>query len=243
MRGLQAKPEALSPETPVAETLGTGTLSAAPNTRMSRSSSGHGGTWLTIASLAVLFYGAEHWRRRAARRASAVETQRFENPGGVRPRGRRGRLDLRARRDATTAAGAGDADLARSRGDVARPVRSDGAAAGGARDGGGLGQLTRAPSHVEMRATELARALARVGLVWQVRAGESAVDMDRIADLFAATAAEVGIAHGARFQTRKTPWRQWFLRRSRRCVSRWRGSRRWWRAGQRAFWWARRCRW
>lgn len=173
---------------------------------MSRTTSGQGGTWLGLASLAVLFYGAEHWRRRAARRAESREHQRFEAlavcalgpdagaliyaPGAMRRR-------LRALAMQTTL------EAEETWMDRCIPLARLLAVHGTEVDS--TGQVTSAPTHVEARATELARAVARLGLVWQVRAGDTAVDMDRLADLFASTAAEIGIAHNTVFHVGSGP--------------------------------------
>lgn len=154
-------------------------------------------TLLAFAAIGVFAYGVEHWRRRASARVGRSERERFAalslclvGPEGARrvdhveeTRRRLRRLALETPLEpATTWV---DACLP-----LARALAVEGAAVDV------TGRPGAASTQVARRARELTRALSRVGLVWQVRAGDLETDFDQVAEFMARTAAEIDLATG-----------------------------------------------
>ncbi len=152
-------------------------------------------TWIALAAVGTFAYGVEHWRSHTARRAVTEERANLHRlavcvlgPDGerliVRPADTRRRLRALAM---TTSLRPEPTwlyrcvPLARAtavRGSVLDVTRTVGSVA----------------THVGDRARELSRELARVDLVWRVRAGDPDADMDRLAELLNRTADEIGLA-------------------------------------------------
>ncbi len=152
---------------------------------------------LIVAALGVFGYGVEHWRRRTASRAGHLERERFATLAvclvgdeGAAHVDRADETRRRLRRLAMETT----LDVAPSWMDrclpVARALAIDGTAVDATgRPGAARTQLAR-------RASELTRAMSRVGLVWQVRAGDPETDLDVVAELLARTSAELALATG-----------------------------------------------
>ncbi len=153
------------------------------------------GPWFALAAAATFVYGVESWRRNASRRASTGEQARFHaavtcllgadgarlaySPGEARQR-------LRAL--------AMDTALAPAPSWIDRcvPLLRDLAVHGAEVDV--TQDLRSAPTAVARHARELALATARVGLVWEIRAGDPETDMEHIAELLVRTATEIDLA-------------------------------------------------
>lgn len=155
-------------------------------------------TLLAFAAIGVFAYGVEHWRRRTAARAGRSERERFAALGLclVGPEGARrvDHVDETRRRLRRLAM---DTSLTPSPSwidgclPLARALTVEGAAV----DVTGRPGVAR--TQVARRAGELTRAMSRVGLVWQVRAGDPEADLDLVAELLARTAAEIDLATGS----------------------------------------------
>lgn len=153
------------------------------------------GNWFALAAVATFVYGVESWRRHASRRASTGEQRRFHAAVTCLLGADGGRLayspgEARARLRAL----AMDTSLtpAPSWLDRCVPLLRDLAVHGAEVD---VTQDPRAaPTSVARHARELALATARVGLVWQVRAGDPDTDMDHVAELLVRTATEIDLA-------------------------------------------------
>lgn len=157
------------------------------------------GLWFALALSGSAAYGVEQWRRNASRRATQTERARW-NTLATCLLGRDGptlvtdpsatRTRLRALAMATSL------DPAPTWLDRCVPLARD-----LARDGARVDVThtpTRAATQIAARARDLTRAMARVGLVWQVRAGDPEADMEAIATLLAQTAAEIDLAGAPR---------------------------------------------
>ena len=153
------------------------------------------GLWFALALSGSAAYGVEQWRRNASHRATHVERARLDalvtcllgddgrtmvqDPAAIRAR-------LRALAMGTTL------DPAPTWLDRCLPLARD-----LARDGARVDATiapTRAATQIAARARDLLRALSHVGLVWQIRAGDTETDMERVATLLAQTAAEIDLA-------------------------------------------------
>ncbi len=154
-------------------------------------------TLLALAAIGVFVYGVEHWRRRASARVGRSERERFAalslclvGPEGAHrvdhvdeTRRRLRRLAMETSLDpAPTWI---DACIP-----LARALTVEGAAVDVTGRPGAVG------TQVARRARELTRAMSRVGLVWQVRAGDLEADLDIVADLLSRTSAEIDLATG-----------------------------------------------
>ncbi len=154
-------------------------------------------TLLAFAAIGVFAYGVEHWRRHTSTRVGRSERERFAalslclvGPDGARrvdhvdeTRRRLRRLAMETSLDpAPTWV---DACIP-----LARALTVEGAAVDVTGRPGAVG------TQVARRARELTRAMSRVGLVWQVRAGDLEADLDVVADLLARTSAEIDLATG-----------------------------------------------
>lgn len=154
-------------------------------------------TLLVFAAIGVFAYGVEHWRRRTAARAGRSERERFAALGLclVGPEGAR-RVDhvdetrQRLRRLAMDTS----LDPSPTWIDGCLPLARALAVEGAAVDVTGSPGAAR--TQVARRARELTRAMSRVGLVWQVWAGDPEADLDVLAELLARTAAEIDLATG-----------------------------------------------
>jgi hypothetical protein len=148
-----------------------------------------------LAVVVTFVYGVEHWRRRAAARASSHEQARFHavltcllGDDGVRLAYRPGEARRRLRALAMSTS------LTPSPTWVDRcvPLLRDLAVHAPEVD------VTRdpraAPTAVARHARDLALALARVGLVWQIRAGDPETDMEHVAEVLTRTATELDLA-------------------------------------------------
>ncbi len=153
------------------------------------------GTWFILAAAGTFVYGVESWRRGASTRASRGEQARFHaavtcllgadgarlaySPGEARARLRALAMDTPLEPAPTWL-------------DRCVPLLRDLAVHGAEVD---VTQDPRgAPTSVARHARELALATARVGLVWQVRAGDPDTDMDHVAELLVRTATEIDLA-------------------------------------------------
>ncbi len=152
-------------------------------------------TWFAVAAIATFVYGVESWRRRASARASTGEQARLHAavtcllgadgvPLAYRPGEARARLRALAM----------DTSLTPSPTWIDRcvPLLRDLAVHGAEVDV--TQDLRSAPTAVARHARELALATARVGLVWEVRAGGPDSDMDHIAELLVRTTTEIDLA-------------------------------------------------
>lgn len=153
------------------------------------------GLWFALALTASAAYGVEKWRRGASRTATRAERARMSalvtcvlgRDGHAMAREvARSRTRLRALAMQTSL------DPAPSWLD-----RCVALAEALAREGARVDLTsapTRAATHIAAPARELALALRRVGLVWQVRAGDPQTDLEHLATLLARTSAEVDLA-------------------------------------------------
>jgi len=160
-----------------------------------RRSLGSPQTWLSLAAVLTFVYGVESWRSRASKRATRAEQARFRAavicllgadgvPLAYRPSEARRRLRALAMSTPLTPTPTWI--------DRCVPLLRDLAVRGAEVDA--TRDLRAAPTAVARHARELALLTARVGLVWQVRAGDPGVDMDRIADALVRTATEIDLA-------------------------------------------------
>lgn len=153
------------------------------------------GPWFALAAVATFVYGVESWRRSASRRASNGEQARLHaavtcllGADGARLAYSPGEARARLR------ALAMDTSLTPAPSWVDRciPLLRELAVYGARVD---VTQDPRAaPTAVARHARELALATARVGLVWQIRAGDPDTDMDHVAELLVRTATEIDLA-------------------------------------------------
>lgn len=154
-------------------------------------------TLLAFAAMGVFVYGVEHWRRGAAARAGRSERERLAALGLclVGPEGAR-RIDRvdETRRRLRRLAMDTPLDPAPSWIDRCLPLARALTVEGATVDVTGRPGVAR--TQVARRARELTRAMSRVGLVWQVRAGDPETDLDLVAELLARTAAEIDLATG-----------------------------------------------
>lgn len=154
-------------------------------------------TLLVFAAVGVFVYGVEHWRRGASARANRSEQARFSALGLclVGEEGSR-RVDhveetrQRLRRLAMETPLEPSTTWLDACVPLARALTTQGAAVDV------TGRPGAAQTQVARRARELTRAMSRVGLVWQVRAGDAETDLDLVAELLARTAAEIDLATG-----------------------------------------------
>lgn len=153
------------------------------------------GLWFAVALSASAAYGVETWRRGASRTATRSERARMNSlitcvlgaDGHTMLRDvARARTRLRALAMQTSL------EPAPSWLDRCVPL-ADALAREGARVDVTTAP-TRAATQIAASARELATALRRVGLVWQVRAGDPEADMEHIATLLARTSAELDLA-------------------------------------------------
>ncbi len=153
------------------------------------------GAWFALAAVGTFVYGVESWRRGASTRASRGEQARFHaavtcllgadgarlaySPGEARARLRALAMDTPLEPSPTWI-------------DRCVPLLRDLAVHGAEVD---VTQDPRgASTAVGRHARELAVAASRVGLVWQIRAGDPGADMDIVAELLVRTATEIDLA-------------------------------------------------
>lgn len=166
--------------------------------RRGRTPPGAAATWLAVLTVGVFAWGVEHWRARASSRATRGERQRFhdlarcllgpDGPSLVY------RTDL-ARARLRALAMATPLDPAPTWIDRCVPLARELAVHGAEVDV--TREVQRADTRVARRARDLALGVSRVGLVWQVRAGDPDADLEHIAELLARTATEIDLAGGA----------------------------------------------
>ena len=153
------------------------------------------GLWFAVALSASAAFGVEKWRRNTARSATRAERARMgalvtcllgdDGHGFARDVGRT-RTRLRA------LAMQSSLDPAPSWIDRCIPL-ADALAREGLRVDT-TAAPTRAATNIAAPARDLARALRRVGLVWQVRAGDPDADLESVATLIARTSTEIDLA-------------------------------------------------
>ncbi|MDO9017877.1 MAG: hypothetical protein Q7V43_13260 [Myxococcales bacterium] len=154
-------------------------------------------TLLAFAAIGVFAYGVEHWRSRTAARAGRSERERFAalglclvGPDGARRVDHVDETRQRLRRLAMDTSLTPSPTWIDDCLPLARALTVEGAAVDV------TGRPGAARTQVARRARELTRAMSRVGLVWQVRAGDAETDLDLVAELLARTAAEIDLATG-----------------------------------------------
>lgn len=166
-----------------------------PRVPSRRAGAGSSQTWLALCAIGVFVYGAESWRQKASSRATREERARFQSlvtcllgadgpqlvyqPEEVRRRLRALAMDTSLNPSATWI----DPCVPMARELVVHGAEVDVTA-----------RVDRASTRVADQARALGRALSRVGLVWQVRAGDPETDVDHIADLLTRTASEIDLA-------------------------------------------------
>ncbi|MFO0626888.1 MAG: hypothetical protein U0325_14855 [Polyangiales bacterium] len=153
------------------------------------------GLWFAIALSASAAFGVEKWRRNTARRATRAERARMsalvtcllgdDGHGFARDVGRtRTRLRGLAMQTSLTPAPTWiDRCIPLADALAREGLRVDTTAA-----------PTRAATNIAAPARDLARALRRVGLVWQVRAGDPDADLEAVAVLITRTSTEIDLA-------------------------------------------------
>jgi hypothetical protein len=152
------------------------------------------GLVLGVIALAAVLWGAERWRRHAARRSGSAQRARAEalarcvfgsdaltllrSPSEARARLRRLALATPAEPTLTWF-------------DRCLPLARSFAAHAGEVDD--TRSIVAAPSNLRERARALVREMDRTGLVWRLRAGDPEVDMGRIVDAFVRVRAELDL--------------------------------------------------
>lgn len=166
-----------------------------PRVPSRRAGIGSSQTWLALCAIGVFVYGAESWRQKASSRATRAERVRFQSlvtcllgadgprlvyqPEEVRQRLRALAMETPLHPAPTWI----DPCVPMARELVVHGAEVDVTA-----------RVDRASTRVAEHARALARSLSRVGLVWQVRAGDPETDVDHIAELLSRTASEIDLA-------------------------------------------------
>lgn len=153
------------------------------------------GLWFALALSASAAFGVERWRRNTARATTRSERARMVALarcmlGGDGPSLARDVARARTRLRAL----AMQSELAPVPTWLDRCVPLADALAREGMRVDATAAPTRAATHIAGPARELARSLRRVGLVWQVRAGDTEADLEALALLLSRTSAEIDLA-------------------------------------------------